>query len=83
MSYRCDNITNICNLTFINIAWFFDSLLNDLNEIRKELVAVAEDGEDDVVALLDQSSDLSKSLLSVSLVNFSALRFRSAYVVMR
>ena len=38
MSYRCDNITNICNLTFINIAWFFDSLLNDLNEIRKELV---------------------------------------------
>ena len=39
MSYSCDNITSICNLTFINIAWFFDSLLNDLDEMRKEVVA--------------------------------------------
>jgi len=38
MSYSCDNITSICNLTFINIAWFFDSLLNDLNEMGKDVV---------------------------------------------
>ena len=39
MSYRCDSITNICNLTVINIAWFFDSLLNDFDEMRKEIIS--------------------------------------------
>jgi hypothetical protein len=47
MSYSCDSITSICNLTFINIAWFLDSLLNDLNEIRKDVVSSYE--EDDQI----------------------------------
>tara|TARA_B100000902_G_scaffold383428_1_gene422298 strand:- start:490 stop:732 length:243 start_codon:yes stop_codon:yes gene_type:complete len=33
----------MCNLTFINIAWFFDSLLNDLNEMRKEVATSYEE----------------------------------------
>ena len=45
MSYSCDSITSMCNLTFINIAWFFDSLLNDLNEMRKEVVSNYEEEE--------------------------------------
>ncbi len=43
MSYSCDSITSMCNLTFINIAWFFDSLLNDLNEMRKEVATSYEE----------------------------------------
>ena len=39
MNYRCDSITSICNLTVINIAWFFDSVLNDLDEMRKEIIS--------------------------------------------
>jgi hypothetical protein len=43
MNYTCDSITSICNLTFINISWFFDSLLNDLNELRKEVESCYEE----------------------------------------
>ena len=43
MSYSCESITSMCNLTFINIAWFFDSLLADLNEMRKEVASCYEE----------------------------------------
>ena len=43
MSYSCGSITSICNMTFINISWFLESLLNDLNEIKKGVTSSYEE----------------------------------------
>ena len=36
MSYLCDNIYSTCNSIFINIAWFANQVVIDLNDIRED-----------------------------------------------
>ena len=39
MSYSCNNVANMCNLMFINVAWFLEGVLKDLNEIRMDVIS--------------------------------------------
>lgn len=43
MSDMCDNMYSICNLMVIQVAWFLEKVVIDLNQIRKDIVLMYEE----------------------------------------
>ena len=43
MSDICDNMYSICNSIIIQIAWFMEQVLVDLNKVKEEIILVIEE----------------------------------------
>ena len=43
MSDICDNMYSVCNSIIIQIAWFMEQVLVDLNKVKEEIIMVIEE----------------------------------------
>ena len=45
MSEMCDNMYSVCNSIIINVGWFFEQIITDLDKIRTDILDYEEENK--------------------------------------
>ena len=45
MSEMCDNMYSVCNSIIINVGWFFEQIITDLDKIRTDILDYDEENK--------------------------------------